>query len=74
MNIDAPLLEISSSEIRSASHAGRPFRHYLPVGVYFLIRERQLYGYQRRIETGFAEDSHEHASVKFVIYGTSSAS
>ncbi len=43
--IDAPLLEISSSEIRRRIHAGRPFRHYLPVGVYFLIRERQLYGY-----------------------------
>jgi nicotinate-nucleotide adenylyltransferase len=46
LNIDAPLLEISSSEIRRRILAGRPFRHYLPVGVYFLIRERQLYGYQ----------------------------
>ena len=45
-NIDAPLLEISSSEIRQRIAAGRPFRHYLPLGVYFLIRERHLYGYQ----------------------------
>lgn len=44
--IDAPLLEISSSEIRQRIAAGRPFCHYLPVGVYFLIRERRLYGYQ----------------------------
>ena len=46
LNIDAPLLEISSNEIRQRIAAGRPFRHYLPVGVYFLIRERRLYGYQ----------------------------
>jgi nicotinate-nucleotide adenylyltransferase len=45
-NIDVPLLEISSSEIRQRIAGGRPFRHYLPVGVYFLIRERRLYGYQ----------------------------
>jgi len=45
-NIDAPLLEISSSEIRQRIAAGRPFLHYLPVGVYFLIREQRLYGYQ----------------------------
>jgi len=46
LRIDAPLLEISSSEIRQRIAAGRPFRHYIPVGVYFLIRERRLYGYQ----------------------------
>ena len=46
LNIDAPLLEISSSDIRQRIAAGRPFFHYLPVGVYFLIRERRLYGYQ----------------------------
>jgi nicotinate-nucleotide adenylyltransferase len=46
LNIDTPLLEISSSEIRKRIAARRPFRHYLPVGVYFLIRERQLYNYQ----------------------------
>jgi nicotinate-nucleotide adenylyltransferase len=46
LNIDAPLLEISSSEIRKRILAGRPFRHYLSVGVYFLIRERRLYGYE----------------------------
>ncbi len=46
LNIDAPLLEISSSEIRQRIAAGRPFLHYLPVGVYFLIREQRLYGYQ----------------------------
>ena len=46
LSIDAPLLEISSNEIRQRIAAGRPFRHYLPVGVYFLIRERRLYGYQ----------------------------
>lgn len=46
LNIDAPLLEISSREIRQRIASGRPFRHYLPVGVYFFIRERRLYGYQ----------------------------
>ena len=46
LNIDAPLLEISSSAIRTHIATGRPFRHYLPVGVYFFIRERQLYGYR----------------------------
>jgi nicotinate-nucleotide adenylyltransferase len=47
MNIEAPLVEISSSEIRSRIAAGRPFRHYLTVGVYFFICERQLYGYKK---------------------------
>ena len=46
LNIDAPLMEISSSEIRERILAGRPFRHFLPVGIYFFIRERHLYGYQ----------------------------
>jgi nicotinate-nucleotide adenylyltransferase len=46
LNIDAPLMEISSSEIRQRIAAGRQFRHYLPVGIYFLIRERHLYGYK----------------------------
>jgi nicotinate-nucleotide adenylyltransferase len=46
LNVDAPLLEISSSGIRMRITTGRPFCHYLPLGVYFLIRERQLYDYQ----------------------------
>jgi nicotinate-nucleotide adenylyltransferase len=44
LDIDAPLLEISSSQIRKRIAEGRPYCHYLPVGVYFLIRERLLYG------------------------------
>lgn len=41
--IDAPLLEISSHEIRQRVAEGRPFRYYLPEKVYQLIVERGLY-------------------------------
>jgi nicotinate-nucleotide adenylyltransferase len=40
----APLLEISSSEIRWRIEVGLPFRYYLPDPVYRLIVERGRYG------------------------------
>ncbi len=41
--VQAPLLEISSSEIRSRAATGRHFRHYLPDPVYEIILEKGLY-------------------------------
>jgi nicotinate-nucleotide adenylyltransferase len=41
--IEAPMLEISSSEIRQRITAGRPFRHFLTPEVYRFIVERGLY-------------------------------
>ncbi len=41
--IDAPLLEISSSDIRSRAAQGKPIRYYVPAAVYQIIRERKLY-------------------------------
>ncbi|MEX1248824.1 MAG: nicotinate-nucleotide adenylyltransferase [Anaerolineales bacterium] len=41
--VDAPLLEISSREIRERIRAGGHFRFYLPGAVYEIIRQRQLY-------------------------------
>lgn len=39
----APLLEISSTEIRHRIGSGKPFRYYLPYPVYTIIRESALY-------------------------------
>ena len=41
--IDAPLLEISSSQIRQRVSEGRPYRYYVPREVYHLIQARHLY-------------------------------
>jgi nicotinate-nucleotide adenylyltransferase len=41
--VDAPLLQVSASEIRRKIAAGRPFRYYVPLSVYEIIRERDLY-------------------------------
>ena len=41
--VDAPLLEIASSEIRSRIANGRPFRYYLPDPVYHYINQHHLY-------------------------------
>lgn len=41
--MDAPLLEISSRQIRQRAVEGRPFRYYLPVSVLNVIKERGLY-------------------------------
>jgi nicotinate-nucleotide adenylyltransferase len=41
--VDAPLLEIASSEIRSRVATGKPFRYYLPDPVYEYINEHHLY-------------------------------
>ncbi|GAB4504738.1 MAG: nicotinate-nucleotide adenylyltransferase [Anaerolineales bacterium] len=41
--VDAPLLEIASSEIRRRIRGGQPFRYYLPPAVYRYILEKNLY-------------------------------
>ena len=41
--VDAPLLEIASSEIRERVLQNRAYRYYLPNSVYNLIREQNLY-------------------------------
>lgn len=41
--IDAPLLEISSNKIRALAYQKKPFRYYLPPGVYDQIIEMGLY-------------------------------
>jgi nicotinate-nucleotide adenylyltransferase len=41
--VDAPLVEISSHEIRQRIANGRPFRYFLPPSVYEYILERDLY-------------------------------
>lgn len=41
--VEAPLLEISSRQIREAVREGRPFRYYLPAEVYRLIIEKKYY-------------------------------
>ena len=41
--VEAPLLEISSSEIRRRVADQLPYRYYLPPAVYDRIESRQLY-------------------------------
>jgi len=41
--IDAPLLEISSNQIRYLISAKKPYRYYLPFEVYKIIEEMRLY-------------------------------
>lgn len=41
--IDAPLLDIASSQIRQRVAEGEPFRYFLPAGVYQYIVEKGLY-------------------------------
>ncbi len=41
--VEAPLLEISSREIRQRAAEGRPYRNYLPLGVARLVEELGLY-------------------------------
>jgi nicotinate-nucleotide adenylyltransferase len=41
--IDAPLLEISSNQIRSLIRSGKPYRYYLPNDVYKIVEELRLY-------------------------------
>ena len=41
--VEAPLLEIASSQIRNRSATGKPFRYYLPEPVYEYIEKHHLY-------------------------------
>lgn len=41
--IDAPLVDIASSEIRERIITGRPYRYYLPPAVFALIEREQFY-------------------------------
>ena len=43
--LDAPLLDISSSDIRRRIAENRPFRYLLPEGVYQIVCEQRLYRY-----------------------------
>ncbi len=43
---DAPLLEVSSAEIRRMVHAGKSIRHLVPDAVYDYIGEHNLYGFK----------------------------
>ncbi len=41
--VDAPLLEISSNQIRKRARERQPFRYYVPPAVYRYITEKHLY-------------------------------
>jgi nicotinate-nucleotide adenylyltransferase len=41
--LDAPLMNISASEIRERRNSGRPYRYYVPDRVFYLIQELNLY-------------------------------
>jgi nicotinate-nucleotide adenylyltransferase len=41
--VEAPLIEISATDIRRRIQAGLPYRYYLPAEVYRIIRENGLY-------------------------------
>ncbi|HEX6305969.1 MAG TPA: nicotinate-nucleotide adenylyltransferase [Anaerolineales bacterium] len=41
--VNAPLLDISGTQLRHRIAAGQPFRYYVPVSVYQIIQERDLY-------------------------------
>lgn len=43
--VDAPLLEISSTEIRERASQGAPVEYYLPPRVFNIIKYQRLYGY-----------------------------
>ena len=45
--VDAPLLEIASSEIRRRAKAGLPIRYYLADAVYGYIQENRLYDFKQ---------------------------
>jgi nicotinate-nucleotide adenylyltransferase len=49
--IAAPLLEISSSEIRQRVSQNRPFRYFLPPAVYAIIQEGRLYCDRLQVES-----------------------
>lgn len=44
--VDAPLLEISATEIRERASQGAPIEYYLPPRVFNIIRYQKLYGYR----------------------------
>ena len=45
--VEAPLLEIAASQIRSRIWLGQPFRYYLPPEVYRIIQQSKLYCQQQ---------------------------
>ena len=48
--IDAPLLEISSNKIRALAYQKKPFRYYLPPGVYDQIISLGLYNTEESLK------------------------
>jgi nicotinate-nucleotide adenylyltransferase len=47
--VDAPLLEVSSRDIRLRASRGRPYRFLVPEGVWELIQENNLYEHTRAV-------------------------
>jgi nicotinate-nucleotide adenylyltransferase len=45
--IDAPRLDISSTEIRHKISEGRPYQYYLPPAVYLIIQAKNIYSHKR---------------------------
>jgi nicotinate-nucleotide adenylyltransferase len=41
--VNAPLMDISGTQLRHRISAAQPFRYYLPLSVYQIIQERDLY-------------------------------
>lgn len=47
IEVQIPLIDISSSEIRQRIEMGLPFRYLVPKEVYTYIKEHRLYGFRR---------------------------
>jgi len=41
--IEAPLVDLAASQIRQRVRSGKPFRYFLPSGVYQLIQSKNVY-------------------------------
>lgn len=48
--VQIPLIDISSTEIRKRIKSGEPFQFYLPKEVYRYIKEHRLYGFRNSTE------------------------
>lgn len=55
--VNAPLLEIASSEIRNRVATGKPFRYYLPDPVYEYIEKHHLYEQSEQSEIANRQSS-----------------
>jgi nicotinic acid mononucleotide adenylyltransferase len=55
--IQAPLLEISSSQLRWRMRQGLPYRYYLRPEVYEIIRRRDIYGLESGNSSSTTQES-----------------